>query len=89
MGATVRLHAGDSVRVVLPADFVVPHGDRETVVRTAAAGGFPSGRQAEATFSAVRPGRAELTSMTDYPCLHSMPRCALPQQIWRVRVVIR
>jgi hypothetical protein len=77
------------VLVVLPADYVVPHAEGDAVTRTAPAGGYPSGREVEATFTASRPGRVELVSMTDYPCLHSTPRCALPQQIWRVQLAIR
>ena len=75
--------------MILPAEFVVPHAQGDAVTRTAAMGGYPSGREAEATFTAKRPGRVELESMTDYPCLHSMPTCALPQQIWSVQLAIR
>lgn len=88
-GTSVVLRTGESVRVMLPAEFVVPHAQGDAVTRTAAVGGYPSGREAEATFTASRPGRAELLSMTDYPCLHSTPRCALPQQIWSVQLAIR
>ena len=87
-GVAVLLHAGASVRVVLRADFVVPGAEGTAVTRTAAAGGFPSGQPIEATFIGLRPGRADLVSMTDYLCLHSTPRCSLPQQIWRVHVLV-
>lgn len=80
---------GESVRVILPAEFVVPRAEGDAVTRTVAAGGYPSGTEATATFIASRLGRAELVTMTDYACLHSTPRCALPQQIWRVQLVIR
>jgi hypothetical protein len=86
-GATVVLDAGEAVRVVLGGDFVVPYAEGNAVARSAA-GGFPSGNPAEATFTAQRPGRVDLVSETDYTCLHSAPRCALPQDVWRVDLVV-
>lgn len=87
-GATVLLHVGESVRVALGADYVVPLVEGDAVTRAAAEGGYPTGRDVEATFTAVVLGRAELVSQTDYGCRHVEPKCLRPQWIWQVHVVV-
>jgi hypothetical protein len=87
-GATVVLHADESVRVALGADYVVPQVEGNAVTLTTATGGFPTGLDVEATFTAVRPGRADLEGGTDYTCRHVQPQCMRPQMTWQIHIVV-
>jgi hypothetical protein len=90
-GATVWLYVGQRWRVVLDGhgqQWVNPASDGPAVRLTAASGGYPTGKPADAVFLAVRAGRASLSSITDHPCLHARPPCAIPQRAWAVRVVV-
>jgi hypothetical protein len=92
---TIVLPAGHEVTVVLgppgaamPWDQPVAQGG--AVARVSASGGYPSSLAARAVFTAVRPGTARLTSVTDAKCLHlpAATRCLPPQRIWEVTVVV-
>lgn len=87
-GTTVILRVGETVGVILPSDYHQPSGRGDAIERTHAGGGYPTGSRATATFTAVRTGSAEISSTTDYACLHATPSCALPQQLWSVRVQV-
>jgi hypothetical protein len=91
-GRTIHVSPGDVIRVRLPGGsggYHVPRGsDRYVVRRTSAAGGYPSEQDARATFVARHRGTADLTSYTDYKCLHTDPRCLPPQRQWVVHVVV-
>jgi hypothetical protein len=92
-GRTIRVSVGDVVKVRLPGGasggYHRPRtSDRDVVRRTSASGGYPSGDDARGTFHARQPGTADLTSHTDYACLHTQPRCLPPQREWSVRVVV-
>jgi hypothetical protein len=43
---------------------------------------------AQAIFLAVRPGTATLDATDDIGCLHTQPSCTVPQQQWRVTVIV-
>src|SRR5262245_3879582 len=90
-GATVRLRVGQAVVVVLVPEggtWDVPTASGRAVLRASASGGYPSLRPADAVFHAIRPGQSVLTSVTDARCLHSQPRCEIPQRLWRILVVV-
>lgn len=90
-GRTVHLRVGQRLRVVLGGksqQWRRPASSSPLLRRIAASGGYPTGRRAEALFAASRPGAASVTSMTDYPCLHAQPPCAVPQRVWSVHVLI-
>ena len=91
-GATVRLSLGQSVTVTLgphsPFSWHVPAVTGTAVRRTSSGGGYPGHEPARATFLAVRPGRAVLSAVDDAACLHAQPSCMLPQQSWRVVVIV-
>lgn len=59
------------------------------VRRTSASGGYPDQTPAQAIFLAVRPGTATLDATDDIGCLHTQPSCTVPQQQWRVTVIVR
>lgn len=92
-GTTVRLRTGQSVRVSLPGGanggYHQPGSSDGTVARrTAASGGYPTDQPAQATFFAVHVGTADLSSTTDFTCLHTNPRCLPPQRQWVVHLVV-
>ena len=85
-GTTVTLKVGESVRVVLPAEYHQPEAQGSAVERTASSGGYPSASPATATFVATAAGTAQISSTTDYACLHATPSCSLPQRLWSVQI---
>jgi len=92
-GRTIHVSRGDVIRVRLPGGasggYHRPRtSDRDVVRRTSASGGYPSDDAARARFVALRKGAADLTSYTDYRCLHTDPRCLPPQRQWVVHVVV-
>ena len=92
-GRTVHVLVGDKISVRLPGGssggYHRPRSSNSTVAqRIWAAGGYPSADDARATFVARHRGKADLTATTDYPCLHTNPRCEIAQRIWMVHVVV-
>lgn len=92
-GRTIHVSVGDLVKVRLPGGSGGYHrprtSDRDVVRRISASGGYPSNDPARATFRARAHGTVDLTSYTDYACLHTQPRCLPPQREWTVHVVVR
>jgi hypothetical protein len=92
-GLTVLLPLGAEVTVVLTpamqgAMWDQPAASGGAVVRVSVTGGYPSHQPASAVFRAAAPGTARLTSLSDFACLHETPRCAVPQQVWEVTVLV-
>jgi hypothetical protein len=95
-GAIVVLRPGQRVVVVLggqgPGSWDRPRatGSQPAVLRLiSASGGYPASGPAIATFLAVRPGKAAITSTSDAACLHAVPACEIAQQLWQVTVIVR
>jgi hypothetical protein len=87
---TVRMHVGDKLKVHLGTSFRRPtSSDRTVIHRIHYTGGYPTSEDARATFKALAVGRADISSTTDAPCLHSTPRCEIAQQIWVVHVIVK
>jgi hypothetical protein len=87
-GTTVRLKVGETIDVSLPAQYHQPEAQADVLVRTAAAGGYPTGEPATATFKAAHAGNTDITSSDDYACLHTTPQCGVPQRLWTVHVIV-
>ena len=91
-GAVVRLRTGQQVAVTLPPggpfSWHVPAAAGAAVRRVSASGGYPSQQPAQATFLAIQPGEAMLTTINDTACLHAQPACEPPQQEWRVTIMV-
>lgn len=93
-GRTITVRRGDTITVRLPGGasggYHRPRStDRTVVRRTSASGGYPSAQDARASFVARHRGRADLTSTTDFTCLHTTPRCLPAQRTWVVHVRVR
>jgi hypothetical protein len=90
-GATVHLHTGQRLRVVLGdrgQQWHLPASSGASLRLTAASGGYPTSHPADAVFLALRAGTATVTSLTDHPCLHAQPPCKIAQRAWSVHVLI-
>jgi len=88
-GSTVRMRTGDSLEVRLDSNYDPPAAQGDDVLRrTSSTGGYPTGRPVDAVFKANAAGDADVSSTTDYSCLHSTPRCGLPQRLWSVHVIV-
>ncbi|MFI9642591.1 cellulose binding domain-containing protein [Micromonospora sp. NPDC051925] len=85
---TVTLLVGQTLGVVLAADYLPPTLAGPTLTPVSTSGGYPTGQPLVATFRAVTPGTADLTSRTDHACRHATPPCALPTVLWAVHVSV-
>jgi hypothetical protein len=90
-GAKVRLRRGQTIVVILASHVQMwqpPKASGLALRRTSSRGGYPLSQVAFASFVAVRPGLATLTSTTDAGCLHAEPPCEIAQQLWAVTIVV-
>ena len=90
-GAKVRLRRGRTIVVILASPAQMWHPPMASGLalrRTSSRGGYPVSQLAVASFVAVRPGLATLTSTTDARCLHAQPPCEIAQQLWAVTIIV-
>jgi len=90
-GAKVRLRRGQTIVVILASHVQMwqpPRASGLALRRTSSRGGYPLSQVAFASFVAVRPGLATLTSTTDARCLHAEPPCEIAQQLWVVTIIV-
>jgi hypothetical protein len=83
-GKTLKLTVGQQITVVLDASPMMwdqPTAQGSALTRVSANGGYHGTTPAIAFFRAVAPGTAQVTSATDMQCLHTTPRCSVPQAI--------
>jgi hypothetical protein len=52
------------------------------------AGGYPDRGPMQAVFLAAVPGTAVISTLSDMPCLHAHPRCAVVQRVWTATVIV-
>jgi hypothetical protein len=94
-GSLLVLQVGQQLRVVLGPDWTAPRpvaADAVTAplqpLRTDSVVGYPAPGPASATFTAVRPGVAQVSARTDSGCLHTHPMCALPVRLFSLTVKV-
>lgn len=83
---TVTLLVGQTLGVALGPDFVTPMVSGPALARLSTSGGYPTGQPLAASYRAVAAGSVDITSHTDYACLHTSPPCALPTTLWTLHV---
>jgi hypothetical protein len=83
---TVTLQVGQTLAVSLGAEFLPPAVSGAALAPASTTGGYPTGRPLAALYRAVAPGSADITTHSDYACLHSSPPCAVPTFSWTVHV---
>lgn len=87
-GHTVTLLVGQTLLVSLPATYRPITAKGSGLSLLSSSGGFPTGQPAAARYRAVAPGSIDLSSQTDYTCLHTTPPCAVPIALWAVHVQV-
>jgi len=85
-GSTVTVKVGQTVAVSLGADYRPTTVSGPALVLVSTSGGYPTGQPLAESYRAQATGSVDLSTMTDYACLHTTPRCAVPQRLWRVHV---
>ena len=83
---TVTLAVGQTLGVSLGAEYLTPVVGGAALAPVSASGGYPSGQPVAALYRAVAPGAAEVTTHSDYACLHATPPCSVPIRLWAVHV---
>jgi hypothetical protein len=87
-GRTVIVLVGQTLGVSLPAVYRPATAKGSGLSQLSSSGGFPTGQPFAARYRAVAPGSVDLSSQTDYACLHTTPPCALPIALWAVHVQV-
>jgi hypothetical protein len=87
-GATIKLKVGELVKVSLPSEYDPPNAQSNVLTRVSSSGGYPTGQRLDATFRGANTGRTDITSSTDYACLHTQPMCMIPQRLWIIHVMV-
>jgi hypothetical protein len=91
-GRTITLTVGQLVTVNLPGGssggYDQPQSSSAAMHRDSVSGGYPTDQPAVAQFTAAHAGAADLTSQTDYKCLHAQPPCMVAQKQWVVHVIV-
>jgi hypothetical protein len=85
---TVTLVVGQTLGVSLGAEFLAPATAGAALTRVSASGGYPTGQPVAALYRAVSPGSADVTTHSDYACLHATPPCTVPVRLWTVHVSV-
>lgn len=91
-GSALVLVVGQRLRVALGSGWTPPRATAGIVtaplqpLRTDSAVGYPTPGPASATFTAARPGVAQVSAHTDSGCLHTHPTCAMPVQLYALTV---
>jgi hypothetical protein len=86
--STVTLVVGQTLGVSLGAEFLPPTATGAALARDSVSGGYPTGQPLAALFHAASPGSVDVTTHSDYPCLHATPPCSVPIRLWTVHVNI-
>ncbi|MEU4221786.1 cellulose binding domain-containing protein [Actinoplanes sp. NPDC026623] len=85
---TITLVAGQTLGVSLGAEFLTPTLGGAALARLSTSGGYPTGRPLAALYRAEAPGSVDVTTHSDYACLHTTPRCSVPIRLWTVHVTV-
>lgn len=85
---TVTLFVGQTLGIALGPDFVPTTVSGPALERLSTSGGYPTRQPLAASYRAVAAGSVDITSHTDYACLHTSPPCALPTTLWTLHVTV-
>ena len=84
---TVTLVVGQTLGVSLGAEYLTPTAG-PALTEVSATGGYPTGQPLAAVYRAVAAGQADVTTHSDYACLHATPPCSVPIRLWTVHVTV-
>ena len=85
---TVTLVVGQTLGVSLGAEYRTPTIGGTALAQLSATGGYPTGQPLAATYRAVAAGQVDVTTQSDYACLHTTPPCTVPIRLWTVHVTV-
>lgn len=85
-GKTITLRIGQTLGISLPAAYRPTAVSGPALVKALTRGGYPTDQPLFEVYRTGTAGSADVRTMTDYACLHTTPRCALPQKSWQVHV---
>lgn len=85
-GKTITLRIGQTLGISLPAAYRPTAVSGPALVKALTRGGYPTGQPLFEVYRTGTAGSADVSTATDYACLHTTPRCALPQKLWQVHV---
>ncbi len=87
--ASIGLHVGDILRVNLAAMYWPPTLGTSGVLRLLnVTGGYPTGQQLLARYTAVALGQLDISTISDATCLHQATPCPSPQLPWTVHITV-
>jgi hypothetical protein len=84
---TVTLVVGQTLGVSLGAEYRTPTTGA-ALTQVSATGGYPTGQPLAVLYRAVAPGQVDVTTHSDYACLHATPPCAVPIRLWTLHVTV-
>jgi hypothetical protein len=85
---SITLVAGQTLGVSLGAEYRTPTVGGAALEQLSTTGGYPTGQPLDARYRAVAAGQVDLTTQSDYPCLHTTPPCAVPIKLWTLHVTV-
>lgn len=86
--SAVTLIVGQTLGVSLGAEYLPPTAGGAALTRLSVSGGYPTGQPLSALYRAAAPGATDVTTRSDYACLHTTPPCAVPIRLWTVHVTV-
>ncbi|HEX3827625.1 MAG TPA: hypothetical protein VHV82_10175 [Sporichthyaceae bacterium] len=88
-GKTIDVSRGTLIQVDLHGSYDPPSVDHPEVLQEGDhTGGYPTGSDAHAVFTAVGGGSATISSRMDVACQHTNPRCMIMFAPMRVNIVV-
>jgi hypothetical protein len=88
-GKTIDVSRGTLIRVDLHGSYDPPDVDHPEVLQeNSHSGGYPTGSDAHALFTAVGAGSATISSRMDVACMHTSPHCMIMFAPMRVNIVV-
>ncbi|MBP2708553.1 cellulose binding domain-containing protein [Microbispora sp. RL4-1S] len=85
-GKTITVRVGQTLGLSLPAAYRPAAVSGPALVKALTRGGYPTDQPLFEVYRTGTVGSADVSTVTDYACLHTTPRCALPQKLWQVHV---
>ncbi|WP_327004559.1 cellulose-binding domain-containing protein [Dactylosporangium sp. NBC_01737] len=85
-GRTLTLYVGQTLGVSLGSEYLTPTVSGTALAQVSASGGYPSGQPLATLYRAAAPGSVDVTTHSDYACLHDPRPCAVPIALWTVHV---
>jgi hypothetical protein len=88
-GKTIDVSRGTLIQVDLHGSYDPPSVDHPEILQEGThSGGYPTGSDARAMFTAVGAGNATISSRIDVTCMHTNPHCMIMPAPLHVNIVV-